>query len=116
MSHKSYPAVSVIIPHWNGIEVLSECLDSLKQTTYPALEIIVVDNASTDDSSAWIKEHHPDIVLIQNDKNYGYAGGCNRGISHTKGSFIIRGNKNYINVSECTLGYGLYNNNQLMLN
>ena len=89
MSHKSYPAVSVIIPHWNGIEVLSECLDSLKQTTYPALEIIVVDNASTDDSSAWIEEHHPDIILIQNDKNYGYAGGCNRGISHTKGSFIL---------------------------
>ena len=89
MSHKSYPVVSVIIPHWNGIEVLSECLVSLKKTTYPALEIIVVDNASTDDSSAWIKENHPDIVLIQNDKNYGYAGGCNRGISHTKGSFIL---------------------------
>ena len=39
--------VSIIIPHWNGIDVLSECLDSLKKTVYPNFEIIVVDNAST---------------------------------------------------------------------
>ena len=40
--------VSVIIPHWNGIDVLSECLDSLGKSTYKNIEIIVVDNASTD--------------------------------------------------------------------
>ncbi|MBT6943493.1 MAG: glycosyltransferase, partial [Candidatus Marinimicrobia bacterium] len=43
----SNPLVSVIIPHWNGIEVLSECLESLAQTEYSNFEIIVVDNAST---------------------------------------------------------------------
>ena len=39
------PKVSIIIPHWNGIDILSECLESLLQTDYDNLEIIVVDNA-----------------------------------------------------------------------
>ena len=46
----SNPKVSIIIPHWNGIEILSDCLESLAQTEYTNLEIIVVDNASTDGS------------------------------------------------------------------
>ena len=65
--------ISIIIPHWNGIDVLSECIDSLKQSTYQDKEIIIVDNASSDGSQAWIKEHHPDIILVENDKNYGLA-------------------------------------------
>ena len=40
--------VSVIIPHWNGIEILSECIDSLLRTNFESFEIIVVDNASSD--------------------------------------------------------------------
>ena len=50
----SNPKVSIIIPHWNGIEILSDCLESLAQTEYTNLEIIVVDNASTDGSSDWV--------------------------------------------------------------
>ncbi len=83
------PIISIIIPHWNGIDVLSECLDSLKQTTYENKEIIVVDNASSDGSQAWIKEHHPDITLVENDENYGYAGGCNRGVPSAKGNWLL---------------------------
>ena len=56
--------VSIIIPHWNGIDVLSECLDSLEKTVYPNFEVIIVDNASTDGSGDWIKNHHPQIKLI----------------------------------------------------
>ena len=81
--------VSIIIPHWNGIDVLSECLDSLKKTVYPNFEIIVVDNASTDGSGDWIKNHHPQIKLINNDKNYGYAGGCNRGVPQADGDLVV---------------------------
>ena len=54
--------VSVIIPHWNGIDILADCLESLKKNTYPNIEIIVVDNASTDGSSEWISSHYPDTV------------------------------------------------------
>ncbi len=83
------PLVSVIIPHWNGIEVLSECLESLKQATYPRLEIIVVDNASGDGSQSWLRENHHDITLVENNRNYGYAGGCNRGVAKAKGEYVL---------------------------
>ena len=73
------PKVSIIIPHWNGIDILSECLESLLQTDYDNLEIIVVDNASTDGSSDFISLNFPQIDLLENSQNYGYAGGCNRG-------------------------------------
>lgn len=88
MNH-SPKTVSVVIPHWNGIEVLAECLDSLKQSTYPYLEIIVADNASSDGSQEWVKEHHSDIILVENERNYGYAGGCNRGAAQASGDFIV---------------------------
>ena len=83
------PAVSIIIPHWNGIETLSECLDSLKLSTYQNIEIIISDNASTDGSQDWLKENHPDILLLEHDDNYGYAGGCNRGALAASGSFLL---------------------------
>ena len=81
--------VSVIIPHWNGIDILSDCLESLSKNTYPNLEIIVVDNASTDASSEWVSLHYPDIKLVQNNKNYGYAGGCNEGAKVSSGDYLI---------------------------
>ena len=81
--------VSIIIPHWNGINVLSECIDSLNNTEYSNFEIIVVDNASSDDSVNWLKTNHPKINIIENDQNYGYAGGCNRGIGISKGDYIV---------------------------
>ncbi len=81
--------ISIIIPHWNGIDVLSECLDSLKNSTYQHKEIIIVDNASSDGSQDWIKANHPDLILIENDQNYGYAGGCNRGVSTAKGEWLL---------------------------
>ncbi len=84
-----YPFISVIIPHWNGIDILSECLDSLKASTYPSFEIIVSDNASSDGSQDWIKSHHSDIVLLENDANYGYAGGCNLGAQIAKGPILV---------------------------
>lgn len=83
------PMVSVIIPHWNGIEILSECLDSLRQATYSNLEIIVVDNASTDGSPDWIRLHHSEVILVENDHNYGYAGGCNRGLKIARGDYLV---------------------------
>ena len=81
--------VSIIIPHWNGIDVLSECIDSLNNTEYSNFEIIVVDNASSDDSVKWINNNHPNIIIVENDQNYGYAGGCNRGIKISQGEYIV---------------------------
>ena len=81
--------VSIIIPHWNGIETLSECISSLLKTEHDSYEIIVVDNNSTDGSQTWIKNAYPQIRLIENDKNYGYAGGCNRGALDANGDYLV---------------------------
>jgi|ETNmetMinimDraft_8_1059916.scaffolds.fasta_scaffold12356_3 GT2 family glycosyltransferase len=83
------PLVSIIIPHYNGIEILSECLDSLKATTYPEIELLVVDNGSTDDSVDWVAKNHPDVRLIKNASNEGYAGGCNGGAQVAKGELLV---------------------------
>ncbi|SVE23099.1 uncharacterized protein METZ01_LOCUS475953, partial [marine metagenome] len=53
--------VSVVIPHYGGQDILSECLISLKNCTYPNLEIIVVDNGSPDDSVKFIIDNFPEI-------------------------------------------------------
>ena len=50
---KDNPLVSIIIPHWNGIEILSECIDSLLKTNFESFEIIVVDNASSDGAAVF---------------------------------------------------------------
>ena len=81
--------VSVIIPHWNGIDVLSECLDSLGKSNYKNIEIIVVDNASSDGSQDWIRSNHPNIILVQNKSNLGYAEGCNVGAKSSSGEYLI---------------------------
>jgi GT2 family glycosyltransferase len=83
------PKVSIIIPHWNGIDILSECLESLLQTDYHNLEIIVVDNASTDGSPDLISLNFPQVKLLENSQNYGYAGGCNRGAEIADGDYIV---------------------------
>lgn len=82
------PLFSVVIPHWNGIKFLPTCLDSLRAQTYPNIEVIIVDNASTDGSQAFIKEHYPWVRLIELPENRGFTGGCNAGMQAAKGEII----------------------------
>lgn len=74
------PKVSIIILNWNGIKDTEECLNSLRNINYNNYEIIVVDNGSTDDSIKHIKSRFPEVILICNPKNYGFAEGNNIGI------------------------------------
>lgn len=85
----SPPRVAVIIPHWNGIEILEPCLNSLAKSEYPNLEIVVVDNASTDASVAFVKEHFPEVRVVENSSNLGFAGGCNAGIRQVKADHYL---------------------------
>ena len=82
-------SVSIVIPHWNNVDVLSECLESISNTNFENFETIVVDNASSDNSVSWVKSNYPNVKLIENDKNYGYAGGCNIGAEAASGDFLI---------------------------
>ena len=85
----THPLVSVVIPHYAGTKILSECLTSLNNCSYPNLEIIVVDNASPDDSVYFIKSNFQNVILIQSEYNRGFAGGCNFGAQHAKGKYLL---------------------------
>lgn len=82
------PLVSIIILNYNGAPLLAECIDSVKNTTYSPIEIIVVDNNSSDESCR-VLENYPEISLIRNDQNYGYAKGNNIGVSECSGKYAV---------------------------
>lgn len=82
------PLFSVVIPNWNGLKFLQPCLDSLAAQTYAPLEVIVVDNASSDGSQAYLREHHPHVRLIELPQNRGFTGACNAGMQAARGAFV----------------------------
>lgn len=79
---------SVVIPNWNGRRYLVDCLASLQGQTVSEIEIIVVDNASTDGSQALINEGFPQVHLIALPENHGFTGACNIGIAAAQGDII----------------------------
>lgn len=82
------PLLSVVIPNWNGAKFLPACLDALACQTYPRLEIIVADNASTDGSQEVIRTRYPGVQLIQLPENRGFTGACNAGMRAAQGAFV----------------------------
>lgn len=76
------PSAWVIVLNWNGRTHLSDCLGSLAQVTYPKTKILLVDNGSNDGSTQWVREHYPDVRLIEMGRNLGFTGGNNAGILH----------------------------------
>src|SRR5438270_12919245 len=78
----SSPKVTCIVLNWNGWRDTVNCLTALRKCTYPHIEIVVVDNGSTDNSVAEIKRDHPGIVLLEEKTNLGFAGGNNIGIRY----------------------------------
>ncbi|MEX1240910.1 MAG: glycosyltransferase family 2 protein, partial [Cyclobacteriaceae bacterium] len=84
-----YPLVSIITVNYNQTQVTRELLASLRNITYPSVEIFVVDNGSIDDSILSLREEFPDINIIQTNSNLGFAGGNNVGIKASRGEFIL---------------------------
>lgn len=80
--------VSVIIPNWNGARYLPTCLDALRRQTYPTLEVVVADNASTDGSREILARDYPEVRLVALDENRGFAGAVNAGIRAAKGEIV----------------------------
>ncbi len=86
---RRYPLVSIITVNYNQAEVTCALLESLNKTTYPNLEVIVVDNHSTEDDPSIIKQRYPNIVFIQNPINYGFAAGNNYGLMRARGEYVM---------------------------
>jgi len=83
------PVLSVVIPSWNTREYLAACLRTLAAAEKPATEVIVVENASSDGSLEYLREHHPDLQLIVNAKNEGFARGSNQGMRVARGEYVL---------------------------
>lgn len=78
--------LSIAIPSWNTSDLLDQCLTSIKASTEKlTYEIIVVDNASTDGSPEMVEEKHPDVMLIRNRVNLGFASACNTAFKRSTG-------------------------------
>jgi GT2 family glycosyltransferase len=84
------PACSVVIPSYNGRALLATCLASIARHR-PAdlpIEVIVADDASTDDTASWLTEVHPDVKLVRLERNAGFCIAANAGIAAARGEFI----------------------------
>jgi GT2 family glycosyltransferase len=82
------PAVSVIIPNWNGAEHIPTCLESLRRQSFEDFEVIVADNGSTDGSLALLSCDYPEVRVLALGENRGFTGACNAGILSARGSYI----------------------------
>jgi GT2 family glycosyltransferase len=92
--------VSVIIVNYNTFEITSNCIKSVIENTSVSYEIILVDNASTENNPDLFKELFPKITLIKSTKNIGFAKGNNLGIAVANGTYILLLNSDTILINE----------------
>jgi len=83
------PLCSVIVVNWNGRELLGPCLEGLQQQRWQDFEVLLVDNASTDGSAPWVRAHFPEVRVIENVRNLGFAGGANVGLAAAQGEHLV---------------------------
>lgn len=81
--------LSIVVPNWNGSDVIVDCIESINKQTLRPFEVIVVDNGSIDDSVDEIRNKFPHVKLIELEKNIGFAGGVNVGIKASKGDYVF---------------------------
>lgn len=77
---KKHPKIIIILLNWNGKKDTLECISSLQKLNYPNFQILIIDNHSSDDSVEVFRKTHPEIPLLENKENLGFAGGNNPGI------------------------------------
>ncbi|WEK21475.1 MAG: glycosyltransferase family 2 protein [Candidatus Pedobacter colombiensis] len=83
------PSVAVVILNWNGKALLEQFLPSIVKSVYPNLKLIVGDNASTDASIAFVTTNYPDVKVIVNDHNYGFAEGYGKILDQIEADYYV---------------------------
>ena len=78
--------VAVVLLNFNGLELLKKFLEDTILYSAEA-DFVLIDNCSTDNSVSWFKSKYPNLLCIQLDKNYGYAGGYNKGLKYVKNKY-----------------------------
>lgn len=85
----SAPLVSVVVVSWNALAIVQQCLPSVVQSSYPNLEIIFADNASTDGSSEWVIDNHPEVKIVRHPENWAFCKGNNEAVKHATGKYVV---------------------------
>jgi hypothetical protein len=88
-SYQNKPLVSIVILNWNGRKFLEKFLPSVMASTYTNKKIIVADNASTDDSILFIKNNFPEVGVIKNATNEGFAKGYNTALKQVQSDYYV---------------------------
>src|SRR5262245_19341673 len=86
--HDREARVDVIVLNYNGRRFLRPCLTALRQQTYSDFQVTLVDNGSSDDSTALVRAEFPDVRVLALPQNVGFCGGNNRGIEATRGEYV----------------------------
>lgn len=89
MKDCNQPLFSVVILNWNGSKYVFKCLESVANQSYSNIEVVFVDNASTDGSYEQCKLRYPNCVFVKNEINMGFTGGMNCGIENSNGKYIL---------------------------
>jgi hypothetical protein len=86
---RDLPFVTLLVLNYNGKKYLPSCLDSLLKTNYPKFEVVVIDNCSLDNSVDFIKMNYPNVRVIKNNENLGYACAINSAMDIIKSEYVV---------------------------
>lgn len=101
-ANNSEPVLSIIVVTWNGKKYTLECLQSLtSQPSKLSVEIIVIDNGSTDGTPEAIRTEFPDVTLIENHANLGFARANNIGMASSRGKYVCMVNSDVVIPAGC---------------
>jgi GT2 family glycosyltransferase len=89
MTNMEHPKVAVVILNWNGKEFLEKFLPHVLKFCPEYARVYIADNASTDDSIAFLSHQYPELSIIQHDQNYGYTGGYNKALSIIDSEYYV---------------------------
>ncbi len=81
--------VGVVVPSWNAREHLAECLEAVRRSEGPQLQVVVVDDASSDGSAELVAQRFPEVRLVKHPEQRGFTGACNVGIALVDAPFVL---------------------------
>jgi GT2 family glycosyltransferase len=85
----AHPKVTVIIPNWNTRRWLPGCLDGLRVQRLRDFRVILVDNGSSDDSVAFVRQHYPEVQILSFSENRGFAAAVNAGLRQARSEYVV---------------------------
>jgi GT2 family glycosyltransferase len=89
LASKASSLISVLIVNYNGARYLRKCLESIESQTYRNFEVTIIDNSSSDGSVEFIHENFPNLRLVINKQNVGYASAANQAMENSEGEYLF---------------------------